>query len=81
MTFYDTFNNKKHRKKMISINLYKHQVKIIDGLKENDVYHSRSECIRIALEFFLSNEYSKALRKNENKIINAIKKHNGKKRK
>lgn len=81
MTFYDTFNNKKHRKKQLSVNLYKHQIKIIDGLVENEVYHNRSECVRIAIECYLSSEYIKALRKSEDKIINKIKKNNGKKRK
>ena len=79
MTFYKTFNKKNHRKKQFCINIYKHQGNIIDELVQNEVYDSRSEFMRIAIEFYLSNEYTQALRKNEKKIINTLKKHNGKK--
>jgi len=78
MTFYDTFNNKKHRKNQISVNLYDHQIENINKMVEKNIYHSRSECVRIGLEFFLSNEYIKNLNKKREKILSKIKKNNRK---
>ena len=66
------------KKKQICVNLYKHQLKLIDELVENEVYDNRSEFMRIALEFYLSNEYTQALRRKQDKIIEDIKNNNGK---
>ncbi len=76
--YYDNFKYENRQKKNVNVNLYKHQLKIIDELVENDTYHNRSEFMRIAIEFYLSNEYIQALRKNEDKIIETIKNNNGK---
>jgi len=79
--YYDNFKYENKKKEQRCINFYKHQSKIIDELVENDIYHSRSEFMRIAIEFYLSNEYIQALRKKEKKIIDTIKNNNGKSKK
>ncbi len=70
--FYINFKYENRKKKQVGVNFYKHQIKIIDELVENEVYDSRSEFMRIAIEFYLSNEYIQALRKKEKKIIDTI---------
>ncbi len=76
--YYEHFDKNKRKKEQICVNLYKHQVNILNELVKAEIYHNRSEVLRIALEFYLSNEYIQALRKNGEKIIQTIKNNNGK---
>ena len=76
--YYDLMDYNKRKKKNVNINFYEHQLNIVDGLVKEEIYHNRSEVLRIALEFFLSNQYIQALRKNGEKIIQTIKDNNGK---
>jgi Arc/MetJ-type ribon-helix-helix transcriptional regulator len=68
------------KKETTSINLYTRQKKALKKLVENEVFDSRSEFVRIAIDEKLEREYTKALLTNSDKIYKEIIKANKNKR-